>query len=320
MEFLQNKNILVTGATGLVGTNVLARLATYPNVKIQAVCHTKEPRVFSDNISYVKVDLKDFEGCKRIVKDVDYVLMFAAEIARRSPNLEHIIANLKMNSQMLEAAYQAGVKKFLWLSSATAYPPSDKPTKEEQMFDAAPCDAYFALGWMTRYIETMCETYATKLSRKMTTIALRPTTIYGEYGDFNVSTCHVLSAMVRKVVERQNPLEIWGTGETRRDFIYVGDVVDACFLTLEKLDDFATFNIGSGKTYSVNELLEIILDIENYTKAQIVHKKSDFAGSPVISVDCTKAREIIAFDAKVSIREGINRTIEWFKDNVLPEE
>lgn len=314
-NFLNNKTVLVTGATGLVGSNMLFRLQNIPQVKVKAIYHTREPQVLSDNISYLRADLTNLEDCKRAVEGIDYVMMFAAKIARRSANLEYLTPNLLMNVQMLEAAYQAGVKKFLWLSSATAYPPKDVALKEEQMFDADPYDIYFPLGWMTRYIEILCRMYSTKLKRKMTTIVLRPTAIYGEYCDFNFSTCHVLPALIRRVVERHNPLEIWGKGEVRRDFIYAGDVVEACLLALAKIEDFSEFNIGLGKTYSVKEILDLILDVDNYLDAQVVFDPSKPVKAPSISVNCTKVKETIGFEAKTSLREGIEKTIKWLKEN-----
>lgn len=316
MDSLQNKNILVTGATGLVGINTLKRLAEMPYVNVRSVYHVKEPIIISNNISYVKADLRNYESCKKVVKGMDYILMFAARIARRSINQEHLISSLIMNYQVLEAAYHSGIEKVLWLSSATAYPISEKPLKEDDMFNGEPLDIYFPIGWMTRYCEILCKMYAEKLKRNMTTIVLRPTTVYGDFDNFDLSTSHVLSALIRKVVERNNPIEIWGTGEVKRDFIYVEDVVDACFHALEKTSKFDIFNIGLGRSYSVKELLEMILEIDNFTSAKIVYNKSQTAFYPTIEVDCTKAKKVIGFEAKTSIRDGIFKTIGWYKNNI----
>lgn len=320
MHFLKGKKILITGAAGLVGTNTLIRLKNDPDIFVKAADCKKEPNVLSDNISYVQADLTNYDNCKEIVENIDYLMMFAAKIVRRSADLRHLLPNLSINLNMLEAAYHAGVKKVVWLSSATAYPPFDSPVKEEHMFDDDPYDVYFPLGWTTRYLEILCRMYAKKLKRQMTAIILRPTAIYGKYGDFNLSTCHVLPALIRRVAERQNPLEIWGTGEIKRDFIYVDDVVDACLLALEKVDGFDEFNIGAGKTYSVKELLKLIINIDQYNDAHIKYDKSKQMKAPVISVDCSKAKERIAFETKTSISEGIALTLNWFKKNYLIKE
>jgi len=316
-NFLNNKSVLVTGATGLVGTNMLLWLQNMSQVKVKAIYHTREPQVSADNISYLQADLTNLEDCKRVVEGIDYVMMFAAKIARRSANLQYLIPNLLMNAQMLEAAYQAGVKKFLWLSSVTAYPLSDKPLKEEEMFSADPPDNYFPLGWTTRYIETLCRMYATKLKKNMTTIILRPSAIYGPHADFDLASSHVLSALIRKVVERYSPLEIWGAGKIKKDFIYVDDVVEACLLALEKVDSFTELNIASAKSCSVKELLELILDIDNYSKAQITFDTSRPNKASSVWIDCIKAKRVLGFEAETLLREGIKKTIGWYKSEIV---
>lgn len=315
MSFFDNKNILITGATGLVGTHALLRFKEMPFAAVRAVYHQKEPLVHADNISYLKADLTDFEDCRRAAEGIDYLLMYAVRIVRRGRDLGYLITNLQINFQMLEAAYQAGVKKVIWLSSAVAYPPSETPLTEEQMFAADPHEIYFPIGWATRYTEILCRMYSEKLARKMPAIVLRPTAIYGEYCDFNLATCHVLPALIRKVVERQNPLEIWGTGQVKRDFVYAGDVVDACLLALEKINDFTALNIGLEKSYSVKELLETILELDSYSDAKVVYDPAKQVRIPSISVDCAKARQILGFEARTSIREGIARTMKWYREN-----
>jgi len=314
LQFLKNKNILICGATGLVGTNTLLKLKDVPGVKVRAVYHSRKPQVISKNIVYVKADLTDFNDCVRITKGIDYVIMVAAKIARRDPGRLYLVPNILMSMYMLEAAYKAGVKKYVWLSSATAYPPVKRKLKESDMFSNDPHDAYYPIGWATRYIETLCKMYAKKVENPMTTIVLRSSAIYGEYDDFEFETCQVLPALIRKVVERQNPIEIWGTGSLKRDCIYVKDVVDACLKALNAVDGFTVLNIGLGKSYSVKELLYLILDIDNYDTANIVcNKKKVLKKLPSIEIDCTKAKHTIGFMPSYTIKEGLANTIAWYR-------
>jgi GDP-L-fucose synthase len=315
MHFLDNKNILVAGATGLVGTHALLRLKNFPRVKVRAIEHVRKPAVLAENISYQKADLSQAEDCRKIMEGIDYVLMFAGDISRRSKDFSCLTKNIIMYSRLLAAAHQAQVKKILWLGSATAYPASDSPLKEEEMFVADPPEVYFALGWMYRYLDVLGRQYAATLNPS-TAICLRCTAIYGEYGDFNLSTCHVLPALIRKVVERQNPLEIWGRGETKRDFVFADDVVDGCFLALEKIEGFSALNIGLGKSYSVREILEMILDADDYREARVTYDLSKAINLPSISVDCHKAKELLGFQAKTSLKEGIRKTLKWYKTNL----
>ena len=287
----------------------------FPEVEVIATRHKTKPRVFADNISYVSADLANPQDCMRVAEGVDYVLMFAGRVDRKDGGLNSLVPNFTMNCQMLNAAYKTEVRKLIWLSSAIAYPPLAGPAKEEQMFNGDPYDSYFPVGWLTRYIETLCRMYATKLERAMPIGVLRPTAIYGEYCDFDINTCHVLPALVRKVVERRNPLKLYGSGDTKRDFIYAGDVVDTCFRVLHDIDSYTELNIGSGKLYSVKELLSLILELDNFSDANVMYESCGSPKAASIAVDNNKARKMIGFECKTSLRDGIAKTIDWFRKN-----
>ncbi len=311
-------NYLIAGAAGLMGSIALLRLSNLPGINVRAA-DLRKPRISAGNISFVRADLKNLDECKKVVKDIDYLFMFAAilstaPVMAKNP-ISHVTLNMIINSQILEAAYLAGVKKFLWLSSSTGYPLREGILKEENMFDGDPPDVYFSVGWMSRYTEVLCRMYATKLKKPMPTIILRPANIYGGYEDFHFETCHVLPALIRKVVERQNPIEVWGTGEQRRDLIYADDVFDACLLSLEKVDKFDVFNIGYGKEYSINELLKMILEIDGFQDAKVVYDSSKPSAIMKRSIDFTKAKKVLGFKPKTTIREGISKTIKWYREN-----
>ncbi len=312
-SFFNRKKILIAGATGLVGSHALIAFKNIPGSRIRAVYHQRRPHIFSDNIHYKKADLGNPRTCAELVKGMDYVLMFAAKVGRHHKEVSYHIPNLTLNLQMLEAAYHAGVKKILWLSSATAYPPLERSLKEEDMFKADPNETYFAAGWITRYIETLYKMYAAKMEPAMTSIILRPTAIYGEYDDFDLERCHVLPALVRKAVERRRPIQLEGRGDVRRDFIYAGDVVDASLRALERIDGFEQLNLGYGRSYTVKELLNKILKIDGYEDAKVIYGKSGRGASTSIKVDCKKAARLLGFKARTSLDEGLAKTIEWFR-------
>ncbi len=314
-------NYLIAGAGGLMGNMTLHVLSDVPSVHIRAAYHTKKPRIAANNISVVNADLRSEEDCTRIVKDIDYVFMFAAKLStapviRKSP-VSHVTENMIMNARMLEAAYMAGVKKFLWLSSSTGYPLSDGLLKEENMFEGNPPDVYFPVGWMNRFTEVLCRMYATKLKNPMTCIVLRPSTLYGEYESFDFETCHMLPALVRKVVERHKPIEVWGTGQEARDLLYAEDMVNACMIALEKIEGFDVFNIGYGTQYTVNDILNLILDIDGYSDAEIVYNSTKPSTINKRTIDFRKAANKLSFSPKTSIREGISRVISWYRKNEL---
>jgi GDP-L-fucose synthase len=225
----------------------------------------------------------------------------------------HVTPNVLINTQMLEAAYEAGVEKFLWLSSTVAYPVSDQPMREEQLFDGDPFDKYYFAGWTKRFTEILCRMYGEKLARRMTTIVLRPTNVYGPNDDFEFATSHVIPAIIRKVVERWDPLEIWGDGSEVRDAIYVDDMVDAMVQAVNRVNQFTALNIGYGSGASVAELLKMILELDGYGDARVVFDASKPTMIPLRLVDVSRARSELQFSAKVTLREGLRRTIDWYR-------
>ena len=224
----------------------------------------------------------------------------------------HVTPNVLMNSQMLDACYRAGVKKVMWLSSTTGYPPSDdKNVTEDEMFDGEPYEKYYFVGWMKRFTEVLCSMYG-RLAKPMSCVVLRPSNIYGPHDKFDPGKSHVLPALIKKVVERQSPLEVWGDGNDVRDFIYVDDMVDAIVVGMQKIDGYDPINIGSGQTYTVKEILNVILDIEGY-ETEIVFNSAKPSMIPVRKVDVSKAHRIMGFQAITGIEKGIRNTIEYYK-------
>ena len=311
------KNVLVAGGTGFVGVNLINRLLSL-GANVRATIHRKDPVIPDERIEYVRCDLTRMEDCKKVVSDRDYVFLCAASTSGaaviQSTPLVHVTPNIVMNSQMLEAAYFAKVKKFVWLSSNAAYPPSgDRPVKEEELLDGDPYETYFGVAWMKRYTEILCRMYSEKLKNPMTTVVLRPSNIYGPYDDFDFATSHVMAAQIRKVIERHDPIEVWGTGNDVRDLIYIDDFIDAMILATEKIETYNPINIALGKGYSVKEILQIILEVDGYTDAKIKLNPSKPSMIPIRLIDTTKAEKLLGFKAKTDIREGIRKTIQWYR-------
>ena len=317
MSFFAGKKILVTGATGFIGFNLLEGLLTQ-GARVRAVVHSREAAVRDPRVEYVRGDLTLMDDCRRAASGVELVFHCAAStsgaaVIERTP-LVHVTPNIVMNAQLLEAAYQAGVKKFLWISSSTGYPDTgDRPVAESEMMRGDPYDKYYHVGWMKRYSEILCRTYGEKVTPPMMTVVLRPTNIYGEHDDFDPRTSHVFAALVRKVIERQAPLEVWGTGDDIRDLVHVQDLVDAMLIAMEKVQRHDVFNIGLGKGYSVKDLLRRMLSVEGYTQAQVVFNLSKPTMIPVRMVDISKAEKVLGFSPKIDIDDGIRRTMAWYK-------
>jgi len=313
---------LIAGCSGLVGTQTLKRLINVDGVSVKAVHYSRIPLVSGKNIEHARADLRDLDACKRLVEDVDYVFMLAAQLSTapvvaKNP-VSHVTSNMVMNANILEASYFSNVKKFIWLSSSTGYPQSTDVLTEDHMFLGDPPDNHFSVGWMSRYTEVLCRMYSTKLNNPMPTAILRPTTIYGEHEDFDFETAHMLPALIRKVVEGHNPIVVWGDGEQSRDLIYVDDVVDACFLALANISIHDVFNIGLGEEYTVNQILAIIRDVVGDVNAEIEHDLSKPGSFKKKTIALEKAETVLGFRAKTSLRDGIEHMVSWYQSHPLP--
>ena len=315
----KESKVLVAGGAGFIGANLVKRLLD-EEASVRATVHRKAPVILDDRIEYVKCELTSMDDCKKVVDGMDYVFLCAASTSGAaviaSTPLVHVTPNIVMNSQMLETAYFARVKKFIWLSSNAAYPPSgDRPVKEKEMFDGDPYEIYFPVAWMKRYTEILCRMYSEKLKNPMTTVVLRPSNIYGPYDDYDFETSHVMAALIRRVVERHDPFEVWGTGDDVRDWIYVDDFIDAMMLAAEKVDSFNPINIGLGRGYSIKQALAMMLEIDGYKNANVVYNSSKPSMIPIRLLDTSLAQKVLGFKANTGLREGISRTIGWYRKN-----
>ncbi len=316
---LKGANVLVAGGAGFVGANLIIKLLSL-GANVRATLHRRDAVIIDNRIDYVKADLGVREDCKKVVKDVEYVFMCAANTSgaavMATTPLVHVTPNIIMNSQMLEAAFAAKVKKFIWLSSNAAYPPTgERPVKEEEMFNADPYDTYFGVGWMKRYTEILCRLYSEKLKERMITVVLRPSNIYGPYDDFDFATSHMMSATIRKVVERQKPIKVWGTGNDIRDLIYIDDFIDGVILAAQKIEKFDPINIGYGAGYSIKQILQLCLEVDGYTDAVVEYDATKPSMIPVRLISTEKAEKLLGFKAQTNLREGIIKTMQWLRES-----
>jgi len=321
IDFYRDKKILVTGAAGFVGTNLINRLLSLGSAGLRATIHNKQPFLVDKRVEYCSCDLLLRSDCQRAVKDIDLVFMCAANtsgahVIEKTP-LAHVTPNVLMNTLMLDAAYAAKVKKFLFISSNTVYPVTAHPVREEELLSGELFDKYFCVGWMKIFTEILCQMYAQKIKNPMVTVVVRPANIYGPYSDFEWETSHVIPALIRKVVERHDPLEVWGDGNDIKDLIYIDDFIDGILLAMQKMSIFQPLNIATGRQISIKEALASILKADNYNDAKIVFNSSKPSMIPKRLIDPSKAKQLLDFEAKVSFQQGVKKTIDWYRQYLL---
>lgn len=311
--FYKDKIVLVTGGTGFVGTHIVQELLKC-GARVRVPVH-KRPLVIPDErIETIPADLTRQEDCLKALNGVNYVFhaagtVSAAGVTNNNP-MSAITANLILTTQILQTAWTIGVERLLLFSSSTGYPAANHPVKEEEMWDGPPHPVYLGYGWMRRYIEKLGEFVASRSGVKIALV--RPTAVYGRWDNFDPATGHVIPALIRKAIEKQNPFIVWGTGEEVRDFLHITDLARACLIMLEKYPVCDPVNVGYGKVTTIRQVVELILKAADYEDAEVIFDSSRPTTIPFRMVDTSKAKRILGFEPKISIDEGLGDTIEWY--------
>lgn len=310
--FYQGKRVLVTGGTGFVGRHLVEELLLH-GAHVRIPVHRRPWRGTTENVELVSADLECIEDCLAVVDDMDCVFHAAGSVGAAGIGplgvMGSLSTNLILTARVLQAAWQAEVPRILIFSSSTIYPAIDHPVREEEAWTAPPAPSYFGYGWMRRYLEQISQYVAQNSSTK---VALaRPTAVYGRYDNFDLATCHVIPALVRRALERQDPFEVWGTGAEVRDFMHASDLARGCLLLLEKHACCDPVNLGYGDGFTIAEVVRIILKAARHNKVQVVFNTSRPTALPFRMVDTAKASKELGFSPKIPLDEGIADTVDW---------
>ena len=149
----------------------------------------------------------------------------------------------------------------------------------------------------------------------MSTLIVRPSNIYGPYDKFDFATSHVTAALIRRVVERHDPMEIWGSGQEVRDLIYISDFLDGLMLAVNKCEFYDVVNICSGVGVTIKEILETALEVSKFGDAEILFNPDRPSTIPVRLIDGSRARIRLGFESKVGLAEGLDNTLNWYREN-----
>lgn len=313
-----NQNILVTGGSGFTGANLIKKLLEL-GARVRATLHHKNALILDERIEYMCCDLQDSDDCRRVCADMDVCFHCAAVTAGAGEMTKNPLfllqPNVVMNLRLLEAAYEAKLSKFLFISSNTVYPVTDIAVKEDDA-NGEYFEKYFAAGWMKRFCEAACEMYSTKIATPMETIVVRPANLYGPLDNFDLQSSHVIPALIRKVVERHDPLLVWGDGMDIKDFLYIEDYVEGLILAMDKLKGFDVINLASGLPACLRDVLDIITRLDGYEHENVKYDSTKPTMIRKRLIDPTKARLQLGFSAKTSLENGLKKTIEWYRSTL----
>jgi len=308
---LTKKKILITGAQGFLGKHLVKNLL-------------EKRKVPKENLYLPPVeelDLRKWKNCQKAAENQQIVIHLAAKVGGIGLNRERpgelFYDNLIMGVQLMEAARQAGVEKFVAIATICAYPKfTPVPFKEENLWSGYPEETNAPYGLAKKMLLVQAQAYRQQYG--FNAICLFPLNMYGEEDNFDPKSSHVIAALIRKIYEakRDNKdyIEVWGTGKATRGFLYVEDGAEGIILATEKYDKPEPANLGSGMEISIKDLVELICELMSF-KGEIRWDKTKPDGQPRRCLDTSKAKKEFVFKAKTNFREGLKKTIQWYERN-----
>lgn len=303
----------MTGGAGFLGSFIVGKLVNERKMDLRSV---RVPR--SEDM-----DLTKWKSCEKAVEGVDVVIHLAAKVGGIGFNKKYpatlFYDNAVMGIQLMEAARQAGVHKFVAIGTVCAYPKyTPVPFKEEDLWKDYPEETNAPYGLAKKMLLVQAQAYREQYD--FNAIYLLPVNLYGPRDNFHPEDSHVIPALVRKIFEAKESGEscitLWGTGKPTREFLYVEDAAAGIILATEKYNKGEPVNLGSGWEISIKDLAELLLELIGFD-GEIRWDTSKPDGQPRRLLDVSRAEKEFGFKSKVNLRDGLKRTIDWYKANVL---
>ncbi len=303
------RNVLVTGGTGLIGRQIVDILCHVgAKVKIVSLDRIK----VNEQAEHVLGDLTSFEFCRDITKDMDFVFHVAGikgsiEVTKTKP-ASFFVPLLMMNTNVLEACRINKVQKVVYTSSIGAYA-SAEVFKETESLDGPPMD--MSPGWAKRMAELQIQAYKIQYNLDNFSI-VRPCNVYGPGDSFDPNSAMVIPSLMYRIYHKEDPVVVWGDGSAIRDFAYSRDVAEGIILALHYGTKSQFVNLGSGKGYSIKELVETLNNFISFNYKFDTTKPSGF---PKRIMDISLARKLIYYNPTTTLLDGLKKTWNWYVEN-----
>lgn len=304
------RRVLVTGGRGFVGSRVVAEL------RERGCAHVDAP-------SHADYDLVDGDAIRRVLKDTrpDIIIHCAALVggigANRARPAEFFYQNLLMGTQLLHEAWRARVRKFVALGTVCAYPrDTPVPFSEENLWNGYPEETNAPYGLAKKMLSVQSAAYRQQYG--FSSVFLLPSNIYGPGDSFDLEDSHVIPALIRKFGEAaeaaRDEVVLWGDGSPTREFLYVDDAARGIVLAAERYESSDPMNLGSGQETSIRELSGLIAELVGY-RGRVKWDRTKPNGQPRRWLDTSRAERECGFVAAMPFREGLKRTVEWYRAN-----
>ncbi len=308
---LSKQKILVTGGAGFLGKQVVTQLleAGADREKI-SIPRSKD------------LDLCKWENCQKAVDQQDLVIHLAAHVGGIGLNKEKpaelFYDNLIMGTQLIHAAYQAGVSKFVCVGTICAYPKfTPVPFKEDDLWIGYPEETNAPYGIAKKALLVQLEAYRQQYD--FNGIYLLPVNLYGPDDNFDPRSSHVIPALIRKVHEAKvagdRSISVWGDGSPTREFIYSDDAARGIVMGAQLYNSSDPVNLGTNREITIKDLITLICKLMEYD-GELVWETEKPNGQPRRCLETSRAKNRFGFEAEIGFEEGLRRTIDWYRASV----
>jgi len=317
-EFYRGKAVAVCGGGGFLGSHLVEDLLRV-GARVRVIQRSRPEKRLGhclDQVEFVSADLTSPDECRRSLQGIEIVCNTASQTGGIQYNSAHpgltFQANALIGLNLLEAARLEGVERFVLTSSACVYPrEAPVPTPEEFGFAGEPEQTNLGYGWAKRMEELGARFYSEEYRMKIAVVRL--TNLYGPRDHFDPTVSTIVAALIRKILEAESTLEVWGSGRQTRSFLYVKDASRALLDAGEHYVTADPVNIGSGEEVTIRELVDLLIQVTG-RRLSPRYDSAAPAGQPRKSVDVAKARRVLGWRPYYSLTDGLRETIKWYAE------